>query len=880
MPLPSPNLDDRDFNQLVEDARLRLVHSCPAWTDLSPGDPGITLLELFAHLTEVMIYKLNQVPQKAYIEFLSLMGVTLLPPTAAEVTLKFKLTHPYPQRIEIPRGTRVAAARAAGGAEPPVFVTSEVATIESGQTEVAVIAYHCEWVQGELLGKGTGAPGLSVSVRKPSIVAPLDDSFDLIVGLELAPDEIDGDFDAITYEEKTYRIWSEVDDFTEIGPDGLVYVVDRVTGTITFAPAIRRRTARGLLEQKPGALAEVPPAGREIRVWYCRGGGREGNVAAGTLTVLKDSLPGVQATVNNPDSASGGREGETLENALIRGPQDLHSLNRVVTARDFELFVLNTSGAVARAKAFTEAELWKHAAPGTVQVLLVPDLPEEARRDDERITPEMLHDQEAGAEDAKADIEREINERRTMGVTVEVDWVRYKTVRVSARVAIQRAEDPAEIKARVTRLLNQTISPLATEMRPSGWEFGQSLRASHVYDALLKDPGVRYADRVRLLVDETPDSIAKPGLLAADYFQPNTWHAAARGAIFRSSNDGDGWESVRNSPDENVKLVRGHPGQPGLLAAVTEPAVEGQTGSRVYVSSDCGESWQRHAEAEFAIEDIEWITRKEEGVPVLLLATQKGLYELAIAPGSTLLQVLVDEQVQDRGFYAVAAATDARGAVSVAVGATATAGVYLSSEGGRRGSFRKTGLAGEDVRVLEVQYDGPRVFLWAGVWALGTSEGKGCFCWELRDTPAAGEGWKAFSKKWEGGSCFSLAFAGSTIVAGTHHSGVLLLDPGAADAAWFVPDKENCGLPARIEQGYGLDKVFAVAVDPQGRQILAGGPKGVFRSQNFALGGGKFDIKFEACSDKQFVDKVTLPDTWLFCAGVHEIDVVTQDEAH
>jgi len=51
LPFQSPNLDDRDFNQLVEEGKRRIARDCPQWTDLSPGDPGIVLLEVFAYLT-------------------------------------------------------------------------------------------------------------------------------------------------------------------------------------------------------------------------------------------------------------------------------------------------------------------------------------------------------------------------------------------------------------------------------------------------------------------------------------------------------------------------------------------------------------------------------------------------------------------------------------------------------------------------------------------------------------------------------------------------------------------------------------------------------------------------------------------------------------
>jgi predicted phage baseplate assembly protein len=83
MTLPVPNLDDRGFVDLVREARERIARTCPEWTDLSVHDPGTALVEVFAHLTEVMLYRLNRLPTKAYIEFLNLLGVSPHPPAAA-----------------------------------------------------------------------------------------------------------------------------------------------------------------------------------------------------------------------------------------------------------------------------------------------------------------------------------------------------------------------------------------------------------------------------------------------------------------------------------------------------------------------------------------------------------------------------------------------------------------------------------------------------------------------------------------------------------------------------------------------------------------------------------------------------------------------------
>lgn len=293
MSLTSPNLDDRTYQQLLDAAVRRLREQCPQWTDLSPSDPGMVLLEAFAHLTETMIYRLNRVPEKVYIEFLRLIGVKIQPPAAASVTLRFSRNRTDEHPLVIPRGTRVTLGRTTSEAEPPVFVTAARATIAPGLSDVEARAYHCELVEGELAGYGTGLPGLSVQALHPPLIAPTGDDLDLLVATDMQPGDKTPGTPALQWQDKVYRIWREVDHFADLDPDRFVYVVDRMTGTITFAPAVQMPQADGQLQERAEALAEVPPAGCEIRLWYRRGGGDAGNVAPNTLTVLTIPSPKV-----------------------------------------------------------------------------------------------------------------------------------------------------------------------------------------------------------------------------------------------------------------------------------------------------------------------------------------------------------------------------------------------------------------------------------------------------------------------------------------------------------------------------------------------------------------------------------------------------------
>ena len=62
MPIKPPNLDDRRYDDIVREARALIPQYTPEWTNLGDADPGITLVQLFAWMTEMTIFRLNRVP--------------------------------------------------------------------------------------------------------------------------------------------------------------------------------------------------------------------------------------------------------------------------------------------------------------------------------------------------------------------------------------------------------------------------------------------------------------------------------------------------------------------------------------------------------------------------------------------------------------------------------------------------------------------------------------------------------------------------------------------------------------------------------------------------------------------------------------------------
>lgn len=388
---------------------------------------------------------------------------------------------------------------------------------------------------------------------------------------------------------------------------------------------------------------------------------------------------------------------------------------------------------------------------------------------------------------------------------------------------------------------------------------------------------MRYVESVRFVVDEAPDAGVRA--LAVDQYQPRTWYAGRGPVLFRSSNGGAGWEPAGRFDDETVLRVAPAPApvRPGIVArpgSVAVVTLRASGGSRVHLSTDLGETWSLLTDLDSRISDVAWLDR--DGAGALLAATDTGLYEVSLLPGAVPLQILVDPSDADRGFYAVRTFVSERGAPGVAVAAQASFGVYLSTSGGRPGSFTHVGLANVDNRVLAVQYDGPATLLWSGAGEPDPKKpGQGCHRTRLFESDVK---WQSMQAGWSGGTCRDLAFAGQQAVAATQSGGVLRLDTLAAQPQWQAVSV-NCGLPLRDRTRFVPVDAIAVSGPTAGsaapgtgaaeRLILASGERGVHRSADA--------VTWTPSANQATADVVTVPDTWLLCSGEHDIEVVRQD---
>ena len=124
MTLEAPVLDDRTHQQFVDELRKRIPLYCPEWTDHNLSDPGITLIELFAHMAELLIYRMNRVPELHYIKFMEFLGINLQPPNPAKTRVTFRLSEPQATRVSIPIGTEVSTTQTET-VRPIIFSTDD-----------------------------------------------------------------------------------------------------------------------------------------------------------------------------------------------------------------------------------------------------------------------------------------------------------------------------------------------------------------------------------------------------------------------------------------------------------------------------------------------------------------------------------------------------------------------------------------------------------------------------------------------------------------------------------------------------------------------------------------------------------------------------------
>ncbi|MGH3797783.1 MAG: putative baseplate assembly protein [Pseudonocardiaceae bacterium] len=323
---------------------------------------------------------------------------------------------------------------------------------------------HAETIHDEILGLSEGVPGQRFEVQHRPIV-PGDGP--------LALESADG---------AGWAQWQSVEHFADSGPSDRHFMIDRMAGEVVFGPAVREPD--GSLRQ----YGAIPAKAAVLRLpAYRTGGGRRGNVARGLLSVQRAPVPFV-TRVENRHPATGGLEGESVSNAAQRGPLQLRTRERAVTAEDYELLARQAAAGVARVHCISAGP---DAAAGGVRVLVVPSIGDDG-------TGKLRFEELLPSDAMLAGISSELEERRCLGARVMVEPPYYQGVTVVARLTALPRASLDKLRSRATEALYRYLNPITGGPEGTGWPFGRPVQAGEVFAVLQRLDGVDLVEDVRL----------------------------------------------------------------------------------------------------------------------------------------------------------------------------------------------------------------------------------------------------------------------------------------------------------------------------------------------------------------------------------------------
>lgn len=177
MPLTIPTLDDRRYQELLNEALARIPVHNPEWTNFNQSDPGVTLLELFAFFTETLLYRANRMPEVNRRTFLSLLGVPLQPATSASGIVTITNERGPLQTVTLPGNLEVRAGqvpfRTARGLD--VLPIEAQVYYKRGLVDATRVNYYTQLYASYLQTLPNAQPNLYETVLlPPNTSAPVD----------------------------------------------------------------------------------------------------------------------------------------------------------------------------------------------------------------------------------------------------------------------------------------------------------------------------------------------------------------------------------------------------------------------------------------------------------------------------------------------------------------------------------------------------------------------------------------------------------------------------------------------------------------------------------------------------------------------------------
>jgi hypothetical protein len=330
--IPQVDYTSRDYTSLRADLVDLIPYYAPLWTNRDPADFGMTILETFAYMGDILNYYIDKSANESFISTASqrenvlqlakLLGYKPTEPTAATCTVTFSNTSAV--NITVPRLTRVATSAVSNASTTQiVFETDAEVIVPAGSTTTTVTVTQGTTVTNEAIGESNGTVNQTFELNESSVI---NGSISISVN-------------GTNYTEVPYLI-----DYNGYDPVFSTYTDGDGVTSVIFGDGISGR---------------VPPNTAQITATYRIGGGAAGNVAANTIKFITNFSAAGLTVLNKyistaiPGAATGGADQESTDSIRLSAPSSVKTLNRAVSLSDYASLVVQVSG-VAKATSIAD----------------------------------------------------------------------------------------------------------------------------------------------------------------------------------------------------------------------------------------------------------------------------------------------------------------------------------------------------------------------------------------------------------------------------------------------------------------------------------------------------------------------------------------------
>jgi len=326
--IPSVDYTSRDYSALLTDMTALIPNFSPTWTNRDPADFGMTLVELFAYMGDILNYYIDRAANEGFLatatqrqsvlQLANLLGYTPTDAVAATTTLTF--TNATGNDIILPALTQVATSLIVNSTTSQIVFETDTSLTVPANSTASVTATQGTTISNEEVYIATSNANQTYVLKNLSVI---NNTVQVTVG-------------GVSYNRVEYLIDSGSYDpvFTTFtNSEGITY--------ITFGDGVSGR---------------IPPSGVQIYATYRTGGGTVGNVSTGLIkNIIK--VPGqvvpIGLSVTNQVVATGGADIESIDSIRINAALSIRAVNRAVSLTDYSYLAVQVTG-VAKAIAIAD----------------------------------------------------------------------------------------------------------------------------------------------------------------------------------------------------------------------------------------------------------------------------------------------------------------------------------------------------------------------------------------------------------------------------------------------------------------------------------------------------------------------------------------------